>query len=521
MGWISTIKSYFSTPASVAGGGGWFTTIRESFSGAWQNNIEERRGSFLCYPALYACISAIAQDIGILPFKMRREQQGIWVDAPADRITALLANPNHYQTGQQFREAWQLSKLTQGNAYILKQRDDRGNIVKLYVLDPERVMPLVSESGDIFYQLYTDNLNLVLEAYNQGLAIPASEIIHDREVALHHPLIGIPPVCAAYWPAVKNLKILRSSADFFNNNAQPGGLLSAPGAISADTAKTLADYFNQNFTGRNSGKIAAVGDGLQYTPLAGRAIDSQLVEQMRYSDEQICQAFRVPPFIIGLGTIPAGMKADDMAMTYHRRALQPRIEHMENLLDRGLAIKYPMGVEADLWPLLRMDTSKLADVEVKLVGGKIKTPNEGRLSFDLPPVEGGESVWLQQQDYPMQVLAELHSAEVSGVSVPDGNQSIGDNSGSIQQEALNGAQVTALQGIIFSAASGALDIETAAALIRVAFPLVSEEEIQAMLANVSNLEPDPDPDPDTSKSYIATQKAIIAMHNSARMQHAL
>jgi hypothetical protein len=45
-------------------------------------------------------------------------------------------------------------------------------------------------------------------------------------------------------------------------------------------------------------------------------------------------------------------------------------------------------------------------VETKLVAGKIKTPDEGRLRFNLAPTGGGDTLWGQHQDYPLGVLSK-------------------------------------------------------------------------------------------------------------------
>jgi HK97 family phage portal protein len=390
---------------AVSHSGGWRRLIREPYTGAWQRNDEERAETLLCYPTLYACLSRISQDIGKLPFRLMREQDnGIWVvDKGNTSYWPVLRRPNHYQTAQQFRESWLLSKLQHGNTYALKGYDERGVVNRLYVLDPCRVMPMVSDSGDVFYQLnYRDAANLLPEEYpGEQLIIPARDIIHDRLNCFHHQLIGVPPVCAAFWPAVKNLKILKDSTKFFTNGAQPGGILTAPAGMSDEDAAAIKAYWDENFTGDNRGKVGVIGADMKFTPFAFKAADSQLVEQMRYSDEQICQPFGIPPFKIGIGSIPAGLGVDAINQLYYADALQSHIEAMENLLDEGLNISRPLGVELDLEPLLRMDVGKQADVETKLTGGGVKTPNEARARFNLPPLEGGDTVYMQQQDFPL------------------------------------------------------------------------------------------------------------------------
>lgn len=396
---------------------GWWPLINEPSTGAWQKNAEQKVETKLQYPTLYACISRIATDIGKLPYQIkRRDSNNIWKTIDGGATGALLRKPNHYQTEQQFRESWILSKLIQGNTYALKERDARGGVVSLLVLDPWRVLPLISESGEVFYQLYTDNLNLLPEAEGQ-LVVPASEIIHDRCIAPFHPLIGLPPLAAANLPTLKNLRILRSSAEFFGNNAQPSGILSAPGQIADATADRLKTYWNDNFTGSNAGKVAVVGDGLSFVSLAAKSVDAQMVEQLRYSDEQICQPFGIPPFKVGIGAIPAGMKIDDINQLYYSDALQTHIESMEALLDQGLDVTRPNSVELDLWPLLRMDPAKQAAYHVSLVSGSIEAINEARNTFNLPKLDGGDTVYMQMQDMPLDQVRQNTIVRVSEETV--------------------------------------------------------------------------------------------------------
>lgn len=384
--------------------GGWKPLIHEPYTGAWQRNDELKIGSLTTYPTLYACLMRIVTDIGKLPYTLKsyNPDTNVWSTVTNPAYSPVLRKQNHYQTAQQFREAWMVSKLTQGNTYVLKERDNRGVVVALYVLDPCRVQPMVSDSGYVFYELNVLDRSLLPENYGrETLVVPASEIIHDRCITLHHQLIGVPPLCAAYWPAVKNLKILKSSAEFFGNNAQPGGILTAPAGMSEADAKEIQQFWQSNYSGQNSGKIAVLGADMKFTSFAMKSADSQLVEQMRYSDEQICQPFGIPPFKIGIGSIPAGMKTDDINLLYHSDALQTHIESMENLLDDGLKVSEPLGIELDTEPLLRMDTEKRATVWGKMVGDSVATPNEARREFGLIPLEGGDTVYMQQQDFPL------------------------------------------------------------------------------------------------------------------------
>jgi len=399
--------SLSSVPTTTSNG---WTKIREAFTGAWQRNITRLSGHDIrTYSTVYACMARISSDIGKLPFQLKRvDAQGLWQPTSHPTISALLRKPNAYQTPAQFREAWVLSKLQAGNTYVLKGRGPGGVVVTdLWVLDPARVQPKVSSSGEVFYELsYGQNENMLPEVFGgQSIIVPASEIIHDREMALYHQLVGVSPLAAAYLAAVKNIRIQTSAANFFANDAQPSGLLTAPAGMTEEDAKDVKKYWDTEYSGENRGRVAVIGADMKYVPFAFKAIDSQMVEQLRYSDEQIAHAFGIPPFKVGIGSVPAGMKVDDLNLMYFADALQARIEAMEDCLDAGLRLDETIGVELNLEPLLRMDVGKQAEVEGGLVKDGIKSPNEARRRFGLSPLVGGDSVYLQMQNFSLEALA--------------------------------------------------------------------------------------------------------------------
>ncbi len=389
------------------GSQGWFPIIREPYTGAWQRNLEWNLDTVLAHHAVYACVTLIANDIGKLPANLvGQDSKGIWSKTTSPSFSPVLRKPNRYQNHIQFKQWWITSKLLRGNAYALKQRDNRGIVTGLYLLPPDQVKVLVSESGDVFYEIGQDNLSGI---DGGGLTVPASEIIHDRMNCLFHPLVGTSPLFAAGSVANLSLKIQSSSTSFFGNKARPGGILTAPGAIGDDTAKRLADHFNTNFTGENSGKIVVVGDGLKFEPLAITAEDSQLIEQLKWSSEVICSTFHVPPYKIGVGTMPTFNNIEALQQDYYSTCLQTLIEEFEICVDEGLKLPLDLGVELDLDVLIRMDTSTKIDTLSKAVSGSLKTINEARQSLDLPAVPGGDSVWMQQQNFSLEALMKRDS----------------------------------------------------------------------------------------------------------------
>jgi len=384
--------------------GGWWPLIREPFTGAWQRNQECSADTALAFAAVYACVTLIAQDIAKLRvYLVQKNRDGIWEEIENPAYSPVLRKPNHYQNRIRFYEQWISSKLIHGNTYVLKERDQRGVVSALYVLDPSRVRVLVTPDGEVYYQLSADNLS----GTTQSTLVPADEIIHDMTVPLFHPLCGVSPITACGLAALQGLRVQRNSERFFGNDSKPGGILTAPGVIDAEMANTLSQQWEQNYGGDNYGRVAVLGGGLDYKPMAVTPHDAQLIEQLKWTAENVCTAFHVPPFKIGVAPPPANATVEALNLQYYQQCLQNPIESIELCLDEGLDTGNTLGTEFDIDDLLRMDTPSLVRAGAEAIGSGGVAPNEARKRwFNLGPVNGGESPYLQQQNYSLEALAK-------------------------------------------------------------------------------------------------------------------
>jgi len=232
--------------------------------------------------------------------------------------------------------------------------------------------------------------------------VPASEIIHDRMNCLYHPLVGISPLYAAAIAAGIGGKIQDNTLRFFGNSSRPGGILVAPGTISKENAAEIKANWEASFGGPNSGKVALFDGGMKFEPMSQTAVDSQLIETMRWSDERICSVFHVPAYKVGVGPAPSYNNIEALDRAYYSDCLQSPIEEFEACLDEGLGFDgVTEGVELDLAGLLRMDSKTQMETLKTGVDGGILTVNNARLRLNQPALEGGDTVYLQQQDYPL------------------------------------------------------------------------------------------------------------------------
>lgn len=413
-------KSYDAVPLRM--GGGFWGSVRESFPGAWQQGVTvDPIGALTSFSAVFACVSRIATDIAKLEAEVKVEgEDGICVDAPATSpYWAVLRDPNPFQNRIQFFTYWLSCKLLHGNNYALKGRDARGIVTRLFPLDPRRVTPMVTPEGDVYYSLGGSDLARI----PVGAVVPASEIIHDRGVTLWHPLMGISPIVACSMSATQGMRIQKNSANFFENMSRPSGMLSGPGVIDDVTATRLKSEWEKNYSGQNVGRLAVLGDGLKYEPMTIPAGDAQLIEQLKWTVEDVARCFGMPLYKIGAGPVPTAGNVEALESQYYSGCLQILVESIELCLTEGLGLgsgsTTGYEVELDLDGLLRMDSATQIEMLVKASGGAFMAPNEARARQNLSGKPGGDTIYKQQQEYSLEALAKRDAgADPFGTAKP-------------------------------------------------------------------------------------------------------
>ena len=388
--------------------GGWMSLISEPFAGAWQRNLEINPTTVLSFHAVFSCISLIASDISKMPLRlMRRDSNGIWKENNSGTPARIYRRPNAFQNRMQFFECWLNSKLCHGNTVVLKIRNTRGDITELRILDWNKVTPLVADDGSVFYQINPDNMTGV----DASVTVPAREVIHDRFNCLFHPLIGLSPIYAAGLAAMQGHHIQENSAHFFRNGSKPSGVIEVPGTITDENARKLKANWDTGYTGENAGKTGLLSNGAKYNPISMSADDAKVVEQLQMSEKIVCSTFHVPAYKAGVGDLPSYDNIEALEQQYYSQCLQTLIESIELLLDEAFELEDDAGTEFDVSALLRMDSERRIKTLGEGVKNTILTPNEARRSENLPPVTGGDELYLQQQNFSLGALARRDASD--------------------------------------------------------------------------------------------------------------
>jgi HK97 family phage portal protein len=260
----------------------------ESWSG-----MEVDRISSLGISAVWACVRLISEAIASMPLILYRRIEGGKERATDHPLYNLMhMQPNPEESAFQWTEQTQAHLLLQGNMYSQKVRDSGGRVRELWPLDPDK-MTVKRAGGRIAYE------------YRKGGGEQPVELARDQ--VLHVAGLG--------YDGMKGYSVIemhansigsriaesRFGAEFFKNNAQPGGYIKLVGSLKDEAArKRLRDSW-EDMHGKwgNKSKVGILEQGAEFSSVSIPPEQAQFLETRKYGIGDIARIFGVPPHMIG------------------------------------------------------------------------------------------------------------------------------------------------------------------------------------------------------------------------------
>jgi HK97 family phage portal protein len=238
--------------------------------------------------AVYSCISLIADAIASLPVDHYTKLNGKRTMFDGSRSPRWVRQPNPYQTAFEFWHRVIVSLLTDGNAFIFTDRNDRGDVTALYVLHPEDVYIVEKPLGDNLYQ------------------VAGFEKLQDRSQILHIPAFTVPgcsrgvsPIDIAREAIGLGLTAEEYGARFFDQGTTMAGVIEHPGTPRPDEAKLLREMFRKTHAGvKNSHSIGVLTGGAQFRPITLTPEQAQFLETRRFQKTEIALLYRIPAYLV-------------------------------------------------------------------------------------------------------------------------------------------------------------------------------------------------------------------------------
>ena len=125
--------------------------------------------------AIYAAVSRISNTLASMPMHFYKGYE-IQKDHPLERLVNLEPHPNF--TAYTWRQTMEVLRNTEGTSYALRVLNNLGQLVRLDILNPTKVIPKMDEDGNVWYSVRMDDGK---EALAPGFLIIALMAANDDE----------------------------------------------------------------------------------------------------------------------------------------------------------------------------------------------------------------------------------------------------------------------------------------------------------------------------------------------------
>lgn len=352
-------------------------------------------------PVVYACVRVRGETTGQLSLHLYKRK-----DKGADRAvgTSLYRlvhdEPSEEMTSINWRQAVQTHVDTWGNGYsyidVARVGRNAGQINQLVVMDPARTRPFRDENNRLKYE-YRRQLA------NGSLSEP---IIYDMSQILHIAGMGYNGV-VGFSPVQYNSQALGINSaleQFFGRVIGTGphirGVLGGQQPLSADALKAYSEGFKQQYSGldKTGGILFSFGAD-KYTPVMIPLVDAEFLGQRKYSREELCGIWRVPPHMIAALERSTNNNIEFQGLEFSMYTMMPICKQWEQAMNKKLLTQREKAegyyFEYDLKSLMRGDMKARAEwyktmKEVGAYNANRILQAEGENQRD---DEGGEKYW--------------------------------------------------------------------------------------------------------------------------------
>ncbi|AZN72749.1 phage portal protein [Georhizobium profundi] len=353
--------------------------------------------------ATWACVQLIAGTIASLPLMVyRTDAKGIRTVARDHPLYFVLHDsPNFDQTAVDFWEVMAASIELYGNAYAVMERRTGGILNALHPIRPDIVKVQRRSDGALEYAWIENGRRIVKTG---------DEILHIRG-PLGDAVSGASTLSVCRTVFDDALAAENAAGSMFQNGVNPSGILSTNENVrlSKEQREELETLLQQKYMGSiRQGRPMLLDNGLKWEQLSINPHDAQMLESRKFSGEQVCRLFGVPPAMVGFGDKASnwGTGKEVDILGFQKFTLRKRLKRLEQSLLKQLvplAERRAQGItiEFNLEGLLRGDTASRYEAYEKAIRMGLRSRNECRALENLPPIEGGDVITVQMQDIPL------------------------------------------------------------------------------------------------------------------------
>lgn len=254
--------------------------------------------------AVIACLNVLATAFAEPSLIVSsRNSEGDYERDMNHELAKLFRRPNPYMTQQLLANYIVTSLNANGDAFIYKNRNARGQVVELVPLMPHLVEAKGNENTLITHFNYQPHGGIQGE---ESVKIDKEDMIHLRQnVDPNNMRRGLAPLRGVLREIAGDEAAGQYTAALLHNMAVPGVILSPRddqmGGPTREEAEAIADMYKQKFGGKNRGAPMVLSGAMNVEIVSFSPDQMKLAELRRIPEERVSAVLGVPAVLAGLG----------------------------------------------------------------------------------------------------------------------------------------------------------------------------------------------------------------------------
>ena len=244
-----------------------------------------------------ACLQVLGISFSEATLKViTKDIEGNTVDVPSHPFSLLMRRPNVYMSGDVIQQYIINAMHVCGDAYLLKQRNEVGELVALYPLMPEQVTPKGTPEELITHYVY--------EMDNGKVIIQKNDLVHLRlGLDPNDHKVGFSPLKTVLREVYGDESAGQMATALLANMGVPSVMITPKDEYgpSAEEADQIAKKYQQKVGGKNRGKPLVMSGAMNVEKLSFSPKDLDLGLLRQLPEERISAVLGVPAILAGLG----------------------------------------------------------------------------------------------------------------------------------------------------------------------------------------------------------------------------
>lgn len=355
--------------------------------------------SSLAISAVWACVRILSETVGTLPIHLYKRTSNGRDKVKGHECSLILQRPNSYLTRFSLMHHLMICCTLWGNGYARIYRDKFFRPVRIQLLHPTEIEPILTCDDELFYRDKT------------GLFIPCYDIIHLKGVSTNG-YKGKSPIAVHRDNLSLSISAQRYGEKFFNQGGNMSGVFKYPSTLKPEAYKRLKNDLIAQSTGLHDAHTPLLLEGgMTYERISIPPEDAQFIATRKFQKTEIATIYGVPPHMIADLERATNNNIEHQGMEFVQYCLMPYLVRLEEEFNRKLLRDDEFEEFYFLFSLnglLRGDTKTRSEFykNMNMIGAM--SANEIRALEDMNSYEGGDTYFVQAN---MQTIERAQTLE--------------------------------------------------------------------------------------------------------------